>query len=102
MKKINKKEFEQLNGYKYFLVKFGTPWCGPCRNISNQLKKIDGIDMFEINTDENPELVTEFEISSIPVICIFKIENNKKVLIRKHIGGNLDINTFQQYINELI
>jgi len=55
------------------VVDIWAPWCGPCRSIRPLLSKLaveygGSVDLIEVNADQNPELVRELGIRSIPTL----------------------------------
>ncbi|MBI60042.1 thioredoxin [bacterium] len=70
------------SGTKLVVVDFWADWCGPCKMLAPTLeslsdKLVESIDIFKLNTDENPQKAQEFHISSIPCCILFK--NGKEV-----------------------
>ena len=59
------------------LIDVWAPWCGPCRMVAPIVDEIatefEGkIKVFKLNTDENPNVASQYGIRSIPTLMIFK------------------------------
>ena len=64
------------------VVDFWAPWCGPCLMIAPTLEELAAeyegkVKFAKLNTDENPEVATQYKIMGIPTIIFFK--NGEKV-----------------------
>ena len=64
-----------LSGKGRILVDFSAVWCGPCRMLSPIVEEIaeeyDGrIKVGKVNVDEEPELSSVFNVSSIPLLVV--------------------------------
>ena len=79
VKEIGEREFkaEVLDSEKPVLVDFWAPWCAPCRMVAPVIEELSRefegkVKFVKVNVDENPKLASNYGISSIPSLFIFK------------------------------
>ena len=70
-------ENEVLHSDKPVLLDFYADWCGPCTMLAPVLHEIaeenaDALKVGKINVDEQMELAMRFQVSSIPMLVVFK------------------------------
>ncbi len=70
-------ENEVLNADKPVLLDFYADWCGPCKMLALVLHEIaeestGAFKVGKVNVDEQMELAMRFQVSSIPMLVVFK------------------------------
>lgn len=68
------------------LVEFWASWCGPCKMIDPVIGKLSKeyegkLKCYKLNTDENPDIASQYGVRSIPTMIIFKNSEKKDAVI---------------------
>lgn len=83
MRNYNTNEFKELLEKEgLVLADFFATWCGPCKMMTPVLEELedelkDVVTIAKIDVDEESDLASEYRISSIPTLVLFK--NGKPV-----------------------
>ncbi|ATH07624.1 hypothetical protein BIY24_06595 [Halobacteriovorax marinus] len=84
MKKIDSENFNTIvdTSTGPYLLKFGSTTCGPCHAMKPVLEKLASenpdFPVYEIDTNESPELAAHFGIRSVPTM--FFCENREVII----------------------
>lgn len=70
-------ETEVIQHKGLVMVDFWAVWCGPCRMIAPTVEELakdyaGKLKVIKLNTDENPEVASQYKIMGIPTIIFFK------------------------------
>ena len=79
-KKVEDQNFkkEVLDSEGYVLVDFWADWCNPCKMLGPVIDKLadeydeDDLKVRKMNVDENKEKPSEYNVSGIPTLLLFK------------------------------
>ena len=71
-----------INSPQPVLVDFTAEWCGPCKTMAPELKKLvaefgDRLKIIKIDIDKNQELAGKLQVRSVPTLILYK--NGKQV-----------------------
>lgn len=79
------------------VIRFSASWCGPCKMLAPTFEQLENefenVEFETVDIDDNRELVTEYNIRTVPTVVI---EQNGQVLDR--VIGLQPKNTYQDLI----
>jgi thioredoxin 1 len=68
---------EVIKAQGLVMIDFWAAWCGPCRMISPTVEELSKeysgkIKVLKLNTDENSDIASRYQVMGIPTIMFFK------------------------------
>lgn len=76
------------------LLFFHSPWCGTCKAVELNLKKLEDIKITSISADKEGSVFNKYSVSSIPTLIVLK---DDKEIARN--TGYLTLNDIKKLIN---
>jgi thioredoxin 1 len=84
-------DFEKSTEWKYAgerpcIIDFYADWCGPCKMVAPILEQVSKdysgkLEVYKVNTDEEPDVAQAFGIQSIPSILFVPMEGQPRMSV---------------------
>lgn len=77
IKKITSSQFEEAINQGVCLIDFFAEWCGPCRMLVPVLEEVaerrkSELTVAKLDIDEAQEIASQYRVTSIPTMILFK------------------------------
>ena len=92
----------KFEGDKPCVIDFYADWCGPCKMVAPVLSELAGeyagkVNIYKVNTDQEPEISGAFGIQSIPSILFIPVGEKPQMA-----AGALPKQTFKNIIKDVL
>jgi thioredoxin 1 len=77
------------------VIKFSAAWCGPCKAMKPQFQKFqdslkeEGVEMVDLDVDQNHEEASKYGVRSIPYTIFIKDDKVAKSLVGMQTAAQL-------------
>lgn len=66
-----------ISGETPVLVDFSAEWCGPCKMLAPELKKLsdmvgEEVKIIKVDVDKNPDAAAHYGIRGVPTLMLFR------------------------------
>ena len=74
MKEISVSELKKkIENKETMLVSFSASWCGPCKMLKEELKKVESTTpIYKIDVEEDIDFSRQYSVRSVPTMKMFK------------------------------
>lgn len=91
----------KFEGQKPAVIDFYADWCGPCKMVAPVLESLseeykDRIDIYKVNTENEPVLASAFGIRSIPSLLFIPLNEKPRMAT-----GAMGKDSFKQAFAEI-
>lgn len=63
----------KINNGESFVLKMSASWCGPCKALTEEIKKIDfEVPIYEFDVESDIEFSQKFKVRNVPTVKLFK------------------------------
>ena len=63
----------KINNRESFVLKMSASWCGPCKALTEEIKKIDfEVPIYEFDVESDIEFSQKFKVRNVPTVKLFK------------------------------
>ena len=74
---LTKENFvDTITNNDFVIIDFWAPWCGPCKSFAPVYTEVSekhpNVVFAKVNTEDEQELATQFNVRSIPTLAIFR------------------------------
>ena len=78
MERITSQEVQRrIENKESFLLKLSASWCGPCKVLTEEIKKINtSVPIYEYDVETDSNFSRELGVRSVPVLKFYKEGNN--------------------------